>query len=196
VDNRRPLAAPEERCHLCGGAVAAEHRHVVDRQARALACACSVCALLCEQRQGRYRTVPTRVLKDLTAAMDDTTWAELGVPVRLAFLFFHSTLGRWIALYPSPAGAVEAQLEAEGAAALGRATALAALAAPDVEALLVRGRLEGGVEALLVPIDVCYRLVGDVRASWEGLHGGEQAWRRIDALFAELRERAQPVGAA
>jgi hypothetical protein len=196
VDGRRPLAPPEERCHLCGGPVSAEHRHVVDRQARALACACPDCAFLCEERQGRYRAVPNRVLADPTGPLDEATWSALGVPVRLAFLFLNSTLGRWIALYPSPAGAVEAQLEEEATAALGRATRLAPLVAPDVEALLVRGLSAGGVEAMLVPIDVCYRLVGGVRSCWEGLHGGTQAWRRIDALFEDLRARARPMGAA
>jgi hypothetical protein len=66
---------------------------------------------------------------------------------------------------------------------------------PDVEALLVRrsdaGR--GGAsssEALLVPVDACYRLVGLVRLHWKGFDGGAEAWAAIDGFFAELREAA------
>jgi hypothetical protein len=76
------------------------------------------------------------------------------------------------------------------------ASALAVLMEPDVEALLVRrgdsGR-GGRAEALLVPIDACYRLVGLVRRHWKGFDGGAEAWAVIDAFFAELRERARTV---
>ena len=196
VENRRPLAPPEERCHLCGGAVANEHPHVVDRRQRTLACACPACAALCDERQGRYAVVPGRVMVDPACVIDGATWDALGIPVRLAFLFFNSGVARWIALYPSPAGAVEAVLE-DGAEALVRATALARVVQPDVEALLVRGSPQhGGLEPMLVPIDACYRLVGRVRTHWRGLHGGDRAWQEIDACFAELRARALPLGAA
>jgi hypothetical protein len=193
VDGRRPLAAPEERCHLCGGALAAEHRHVIDRVGRALACACAACASLCEEPRGRWRALPGRVVTDPAFALDEAAWAELGVPVRLAFLFFNSSVGRWIALYPSPAGAVEATLDGQDPLApLARASTLARVVQPDVEALLVRGRPRGGFQLMLVPIDACYRLVGRVRTHWQGLHGGDRAWAEIDAFFDELETQAQP----
>jgi hypothetical protein len=136
------------------------------------------------------------VLVDAAATVDEAAWATLGIPVRLAFLFFNSVMARWIALYPSPAGAVEAILD-EGASPLAGVTALAALLEPDVEALLVRGAPAGGrTELLLVPIDACYRLVGRVRTCWEGIHGGDRAWHEIDSCFAELRALATPAGAA
>ncbi len=64
-----------------------------------------------------------------------------------------------VGVYPSPAGATESELPL-GAwdAVLAAAPALATLA-PDVEAALVRAR-GSRVEAYLVPIDVCYELVG------------------------------------
>jgi hypothetical protein len=85
---------------------------------------------------------------------------------------------------------------------------------PDVEALLVRrgdagpggperalrhpqrapargpGVSTSSPEALLVPVDACYRLVGLVRLHWKGFDGGAEAWAAIDAFFAELREAA------
>jgi hypothetical protein len=197
VRGRRPLAPPEERCHLCGGPVAAGHHpHVVDRHRRTLACACPACTALCGDRRGRYAAVPSRVLVDPASTVDEAAWSALGIPVRLAFLFFNSMMGRWISLYPSPAGAVEAVLD-QGASPLAGATALPGLLEPDVEALLVRGAPNGGLfELLLVPIDACYQLVGRVRTCWEGIHGGDRAWHEIDALFAELRARAAPAGAA
>jgi len=42
----RVVAAPEEVCELCGEAIPAEHRHLVDLRARTLLCACRGCFLL------------------------------------------------------------------------------------------------------------------------------------------------------
>jgi hypothetical protein len=93
-------------------------------------------------------------------------------------------------LYPSPAGATESELALEAWAALTEAVpALASLAA-DVEALLVR-RSEHTVEALIVPIDVCYELVGIIRVAWRGFHGGEDLWRNVDLFFERAAERAR-----
>ncbi|MGW1554431.1 DUF5947 family protein, partial [Streptomyces sp. NPDC002346] len=66
---RRFAAPPEprqERCELCGVPVTeGGHRHLVDTEKRALACACTPCALLFERpgaAHGRFRTVPDRYL--------------------------------------------------------------------------------------------------------------------------------------
>ena len=65
---------------------------------------------------------------------------------------------------------------------------------PVAFSLLVRrgdaGR-GGRAEALLVPVDACYRLVGMVRRNWKGFDGGTEAWAAIDAFFDELRDRAR-----
>src|SRR5690606_29040914 len=115
-----------------------EHPHVVDREGRAILCACRACALLFErQERGRYRTVPRRVLVEPTLSLTPARLSALGVPVQLAFVFFHSTLTRWVALYPSPAGPTEAVLDDEAVAPLLAASALARALEPDVEALLV-----------------------------------------------------------
>jgi hypothetical protein len=191
----RAAAPPEERCHFCGGAVPPEHRHVVDCELRTLACACAACIVLCQDGRRRFRAVPDRVLHDPAFVLGDELWERLGIPVRLAFLFYNSSLGRWVALYPSPAGSVEAVLEEGALDELGTATPLVAAVAADVEALVVRGQPRDGFDTFVVPIDACYRLAGRVRSTWQGLHGGDRAWEEIDAFFAELRGRASPVSA-
>jgi len=66
-----------------------------------------------------------------------------------------------------------------------------AAARPDVEAVLIR-RVADDLECYLVPIDVCYELVGTVRVHWRGFDGGTEARARIDEFFAGVRSRARP----
>ena len=47
--------------------------------------------------------------------------------------------------------------------------------------------------AHLVPIDVCYELVGVVRPLWKGLGGGPEIWNRMGEFFAELDRRGVEV---
>ena len=63
---------------------------------------------------------------------------------------------------------------------------------PDVEAVLLR-RHDESYECYLVPIDVCYELVGVVRSRWTGLGGGAEVWREIEAFFAALDDRSTLV---
>jgi hypothetical protein len=49
------------------------------------------------------------------------------------------------------------------------------------------------VDALIVPIDACYELVGRIRRAWRGFQGGDDVWREIDEFFARARERARSV---
>ena len=69
---------------------------------------------------------------------------------------------------------------------LATAPALATLR-PDVEALLVRAQ-DQQVEAFLVPIDVCYELVGHLRSAWRGFDGGQEVRR---AARRVLRRRTR-----
>ena len=50
-----------------------------------------------------------------------------------------------------------------------------------------------GIEGYLVPIDVCYALVGLVRRDWVGLSGGRDVWAGIGAFFDGLRARSRTV---
>jgi hypothetical protein len=49
--------------------------------------------------------------------------------------------------------------------------------APDVEAILVN-RTELGNEVFLIPIDMCYSLVGELRMYWHGLRRRRRGPRR------------------
>ncbi|MCQ9181833.1 hypothetical protein KMT30_22835 [Streptomyces sp. IBSBF 2953] len=188
-----------ERCELCAATVPeADHRHLVDTEKRALVCACAACALLMEQpgaAAGRFRTVPSRYLTDPGHRLDESAWDALQIPVGVAFLFRNAALDRLVALYPSPAGATESELDAATWADVLDRSPLAGLLEPDVEALLLR-RTDGRFECHLVPIDVCYELVGRMRLLWQGFDGGAEARAALDAFFADVSRRVRPVDEA
>jgi hypothetical protein len=188
--------AAAERCELCGEQLAAGHSHMVDLQQRSIACACRACALLFTRPGGRYRTVPDRVLHDPAAPLTAAEWAELQIPVSVAFFFVNSALGQVIASYPSPAGVTECELDLGAWDELAEIHPLLRAPEPDVEAVLVIGnspREAGPVETFLVPIDVCYSLAGALRLDWHGFDGGAEVRERLAGLLGSLRERARPV---
>jgi hypothetical protein len=182
-----------EHCELCGAPLPEKHRHVVELAERRLSCACHACGILFGRgdTSARFRTVPERVLADPAFAMTPARWAELGIPVGLAFFFASSRLGRHVACYPGPAGVTEAELAPEAWEALEAVTSLAGALQPDVEALLVHGERGAPVfDCYLIPIDAAYELAGRLRRSWRGFSGGEEARRELAAFFAELERRS------
>ncbi|MFJ9965963.1 DUF5947 family protein [Streptomyces avermitilis] len=185
-----------ERCELCAVAVAeADHRHLVDIENRALVCACVSCALLMEQpgaAAGRFCAVPNRYLTDPDHRLDDGAWEALQIPVGVAFFFRNAALDRLVALYPSPAGATESELEPSAWTTVLGDSRLAELLEPDVEALLLR-RTDGRCECYLVPIDICYELVGRMRLLWQGFDGGAEARAALETFFEHVVRRAKPV---
>jgi len=126
--------------------------------------------------------------------MTDTQWESLILPINLAFFFHSSIEGRTIALYPSPAGAVESLLTLDSWSAIVEVNPLLRRLQPDVEALLVnRVTRTGTTDAagyFIAPIDVCFKLVGLIRANWKGLSGGTEVWDEIGRFFADLRVRS------
>ncbi|MCX5425843.1 DUF5947 family protein [Streptomyces sp. NBC_00078] len=198
---RRFLAerpAQPERCELCAATVDADHRHLVDTEKRALVCACAPCALLMEQpgaAAGRFRTVPARYLTDPGHHLDESAWEALQIPVGVAFLFRNAALDRLVALYPSPAGATESELEPATWTSVLGGSRLAQLLEPDVEALLLR-RTDGSFDCHLVPIDICYELVGRMRLLWQGFDGGAEARAALEAFFANVTRRVRPLDEA
>ena len=60
---------------------------------------------------------------------------------------------------------------------------------PDVEALLVN-RVGATREYFIVPIDLCFKLVGLIRLHWRGLSGGAAVWGEIAHYFDDLRRKA------
>jgi hypothetical protein len=187
-----PPEASEERCELCSASIPAEHRHLLEIAERRLVCACRPCSLLFdhpEARRTRYRLVPDRVRRIEDLEIDDLAWSDLGVPVEMAFFFYSTPADRVVAFYPSPAGATESLLDLEAWRAIAQRHPILAEMEADVEALLVN-RAGAAREHWIVPVDLCYRLVGLIRTHWKGFAGGETVWREIDGFFAELRRRA------
>jgi Family of unknown function (DUF5947) len=199
--------AAEERCELCGERLPERHGHLVDTERRSIGCACAACSLLFTRPGGRYQTIPDRVRHDQDAPLTAAEWAELAIPVGIAFFFVNSALGHVVASYPSPAGVTECELDLAGWDRLAAAHPLLREVAPDVEAILVVAgspRLAGGapvaagtpdspgVEAFLIPIDACYSLAGALRLHWRGFDGGAEAQRILADFLADIRRRARP----
>lgn len=178
-----------ERCELCGRALASEHQHMLNIEAKTLACSCDPCALLFDEQNGvRYRPVPRagRILVDFQ--MTDDLWERLQTPIGLAFFVYESAVGHMIAHYPSPAGAITSDLPAIAWEELIVANPALDGFAPDVEALLVNRVRENRIY-LRAPIDACYELAGIVRGRWRGLSGGTAVWEEIDRFFTRVKER-------
>ncbi len=169
---------------------------------------------------GRYRAVPQVCKAAPGLALTDALWDELQIPIDIAFFFINSAAGQTVAFYPSPGGATESLLPLASWDRLVEASPeLLGGLSPDVEALLVYrhapGRHQGGepaallspppaaapsappgepapvtFECYIVSIDACYELVGRIRRSWKGFHGGTEAWQAIGEFFAALRQRS------
>jgi hypothetical protein len=169
---------PVEWCDLCATPLAPRHDHLLDTQTRRLQCACQPCVCLLGENPGsRWTLVRHGVQRRSDVHVSDEAWQALGLPVDLAFFVHRSTIGRIVALYPSPAGLVEAGVELMHP--------LLADLRPDVEALLVN-RTAGRRDYYLVSIDECYRLVGLLRLHWNGFSGGTEVQERIGQFFAAL----------
>ncbi len=198
----QPKPRPGERCELCAALIPDEHGHVVDLQSRALMCACRPCYLVFAPQGaggGRFRAVPERYLSFPEFSLTPAQWDGLQIPVGVAFFFLNSALDHVAAFYPSPAGATESLLSLDSWEEIVAANPDLDTLQPDVEAFLVRSaeRREGtGVpECYLVPIDVCYELVGELRRLWKGFDGGTEAHAALEAFFDRVRARASPTRA-
>jgi hypothetical protein len=187
---------PQERCGLCGLALAAGHPHLLEVASRQLQCACPACALLFSGNpNGRYRRVSshTQLLADFR--MSDAQWDSLRLPISLAFFFRSTAAERILAVYPSPGGATESLLPLEAWPELVAENPVLIELEPDVEALLVH-RLGTAREYYRVSIDHCYELVGLIRLHWRGLSGGTEVWKELARFFAALKSPARAGGAS
>lgn len=190
-----PAVAAEERCEFCVAALGERHGHVADVEGHRLLCVCRPCYLLFAPEGsggGRYRGVGEEVRRVADLALDEPGWDALRIPVDLAFFFRQSGVDHLIAFYPGPGGATESLLDLDAWSAVAAANPALDTVEADVEAVLLR-RHDGGFSCYLVPIDLCYALVGVVRTWWTGLGGGAEVWRRIEEFFADLDQRCEPT---
>jgi hypothetical protein len=160
-------------------------------------CSCRGCWLRFVDIQaagGRLRAIPDRVISVAAARVTRDQWEALQIPIALVFFRFSSATAQPSAFYPSPAGAVESQLPLGVWNEIMVANRWLRSVAPDVEAVLVRGTPQDQGQAwYIVPIDVCYALVGGMRQRWEGFSGGDGVRDEIARFFAALDAKSTPL---
>jgi Family of unknown function (DUF5947) len=186
-------APPRERCEMCGVALGSEHPHLLEPANRKLLCTCDSCAILFSG-QTKYKRVPRRVRYLPDFKLSDGQWDGLMMPINLAFFFRSTPQNRVVAMYPSPAGATESLLALDTWEEIARDNPALEEMEPDVEALLANriGHARGFThpEYYLLPIDQCFKLVGLIRARWQGLSGGAEVWQEVAAFFGALKGHA------
>lgn len=182
-------AVPEERCDLCGKGLPAEHRHLLHLTERRILCTCESCLALrggdAELRPTGTRTI---VLEDFD--LPEEIWAAFSIPIGLAFFIDSSGTGEVGALYPSPAGATECELDLDAWDRLCEVNPLLADLEPDGEALIVN-RMAEPHQYAIAPIDECYRLVGMIKVAWDGISGGSEVDAAITGFFDELAKKSE-----
>ena len=187
-----PEAVAEERCEFCAVDIGERHGHVADVVDHRLLCVCRPCYLLFAPRGaggGRYRGVGEDVRRVDGLSLTAGDWDALRIPVDLAFFFGQTGAEHLLAFYPGPGGATESLLDLGAWADISAANPVLDTLVPDVEAVLLRKNGDR-FACYIVPIDVCYELVGIVRLNWTGLGGGSEVWQAIDAYFDVLDQRA------
>ena len=180
-----PATAP--CCELCGAPLPGEHSHVADTGTRRLLCVCAGCAPR-STLNAAMQAVSSRYVHGRGMQMSAEQWADLEIPVDLAFIFYNAALDRFVVSYPGPAGAVESLIPLERWQSLSEAHPWARTLHADVEAVLAR-RAGDGYQCFVVPIDRCYELVGRVRSAWSGFDGGDAVRLEVDRFFADLAAR-------
>ena len=182
-----------ERCELCSAELAPVHQHLLDPKKREIVCSCDGCAVLfCGQGGAHYLRVPRRIRSLVDFEMADLQWEALMIPINLAFFYRDTAAGRVMAMYPSPAGAIESLLSLESWTEIASEHPALAKMEPDVETFLVN-RVGAPAQYYIVPIDECYRLVGLIRMHWRGLSGGAEVWKEIHQFFGDLQARGTEI---
>jgi hypothetical protein len=183
----RTSTAARDHCELCPIGLGDDHRHLLHLDERRIICVCETCWSL-RSGDAEYRATGARTvwLEDFVLA--DDVWAAFAIPIGLAFMMRSSVDGRIVAMYPSPAGATESELDLDAWNRLEAANPELARMEPDAEALIVN-RIASPPQVVLVPIDQAYKLVGLIKARWEGISGGTQTEDAVAEFFAGLRER-------
>lgn len=175
-------------CELCPIGIGEDHRHLLNLDERRIVCVCETCWSM---RSGdpEFRPPGARVLWLEDFVMADETWAAFQIPIGLAFMLRSSVTGAVVAMYPSPAGATESELDLSAWDALRAANPVLDGLEPDAEALIVN-RTADPPQYAIVPVDQCYRMVGLIKSRWEGITGGRGVDDAIAEFFDGVRARA------
>jgi hypothetical protein len=201
VARMRTLAAPgarssteggprsaDERCDICNAPVPDDHRHLLHLEERRIVCSCEACWAM-HSGDPEYRPAGMRTLWLERFDCDEEIWGSFQIPIGLAFFMRSGMTGGVVAFYPSPAGATESELDLVSWEALVNRNPVLADLEADAEALVVN-RLAQPAQYAIAPIDDCYRLVGLIKARWEGISGGSALEQALPDFFAALQARA------
>jgi Family of unknown function (DUF5947) len=183
----RPAVATAH-CELCPLSLAEDHKHLLDLEERRILCVCPTCWSI-RSGEARYRPTGSRTLWLEPFELSDEQWAAFQVPIGLAFFMRSTSTGAIVGLYPSPAGATECELDLEAWDRLVASNPVLDDLDPDAEALIVN-RLADPPVHVIAPLDDCYRLVGIVKATWEGISGGAAMEAAVERYFDDLRSVA------
>jgi Family of unknown function (DUF5947) len=183
-----PVAGEGPRCELCPISLPADHKHLLDLDERRIVCVCPTCWSM-RSGDARYRPTGSRTLWLENLDLPDDLWAEFQIPIGLAFFLRSTASGKVVGLYPSPAGATECELDLDAWDRLVAADPVLEDLDPDAEALIVN-RLHQPHAHAIAPLDDCYRLVGIVKATWEGISGGAAMEAAVQRYFDDLRAEA------
>ena len=180
----RAASARTAHCELCPVGIGEDHRHLLQIAERRIVCVCETCWSV-HSGDPEFRPPGARSLVLDGFRMTDDLWNAFQVPVGLAFLLRSGVSKSVIAMYPSPAGATESELELTAWDALRDANPDLELE-PDAETLII-DRTGSPHRYAIVPTDQAYRLVGMIKSRWEGITGGKGVDGAIAEFFAELR---------
>ena len=186
--DRPPPSGGGARCELCPLSLAEDHKHLLDLEERRIICVCPTCWSV-RSGEARYRPTGSRTVWLEGLELSDELWAEFQIPIGLAFFMRSSQSGEVVGLYPSPAGATESELDLDAWGRLVAANPVLEDLDPDAEALIVN-RMATPHAHVIAPLDDCYRLVGLVKATWEGITGGSEMRAAVDRYFDDLRATA------
>jgi hypothetical protein len=159
---------PVEECELCAEAISVEHEHLLEPDARRVFCACGGCARLLaaghhekhddapSQNGARYLRVERRALRLTELDFDDAVWAELGVPVGLAFFTMRRRTGEVLATFPGRAGLIESFVPLRAYRELERRFPVLKSIAPDIPlGQIIRGIIPFVVLMLAAVVLIC-----------------------------------------
>ena len=176
------------RCELCPLTLAEDHKHLLDLEERRIICVCPTCWSI-RSGEARYRPTGSRTLWLEPFELSDELWAGFQIPIGLAFFMRSTSTGAIVGLYPSPAGATECELDLDAWDRLVAANPGLDDIDPDAEALIVNRMATPHVHAI-APLDDCYRLVGLIKSTWEGITGGAEMEAAVQRYFDDLRATA------